>query len=182
MSGASVNTNSVLAKAKSYMAGQAGQAKVNKVVDKVLLGNVRLQTGKSVHTPEDAASKFIEVLHKSITSVGLSEGAIAAISDIDYTSPHKVGQSTYTINVYFSGDMSRPSLNEAKYGSINDLVALFNNGVDHTMRSVHGVWHGRETWSRTVIPGTQFIEQAVTDFKGNYASEYNVIDISVQGI
>ena len=47
------------------------------------------------------------------------------------------------------------------------------------MRPVHGMWHGHETWSRTVIPGAHFVDNAVSSFMGNYASEYNVIDISV---
>lgn len=179
---ASINMDSILAKAKAHMGSSAGQSKVNTVVSKVMLGNIRLQSGGTAHTPEEAASKFIEVLRSSINSAGLSEGAIGAVSNIEHGSAHSIGNNTYIIGVYFVGDMTRPSLDEAKYGGINDIVALFNNGVNHTMRPVHGLWHGRETWSRTVIPGTHFIEQAVADFMGNYASEYNVINISVEGI
>lgn len=179
---ASINMDSILAKAKAHMGSSAGQSKVNTVVSKVMLGNIRLQSGGTAHTPEEAASKFIEVLRGSINSAGLSECAIGAVSNIEHGSAHSIGNNTYIIGVYFVGDMTRPSLDEAKYGGINDIVALFNNGVDHTMRPVHGLWHGRETWSRTVIPGTHFIEQAVADFMGNYASEYNVINISVEGI
>lgn len=179
---ASINMESILAKAKAHMGSSAGQSKVDNVVSKVMLGNIRLQSGGTAHTPEEAASKFIEVLRNSINSAGLSEGAIGAVSNIEHGSAHSIGHNTYIISVYFVGDMTRPSLDEAKYGGINDIVALFNNGVDHTMRPVHGLWHGKETWSRTVIPGTHFIEQAVSDFMGNYASEYNVINISVEGI
>lgn len=179
---ASINMDSILAKAQAHMGSSAGQSKVNTVVSKVMLGNIRLQSGGTAHTPEEAASKFIEVLRSSINSAGLSEGAIGAVSNIEHGSAHSIGNNTYIIGVYFVGDMTRPSLDEAKYGGINDIVALFNSGVDHTMRPVHGLWHGRETWSRTVIPGTHFIEQAVADFMGNYASEYNVINISVEGI
>lgn len=59
------------------------------------------------------------------------------------------------------------------------MAALLNNGVDHEMNRVHGIWHGQETWSRTVIPGAHFVDDAVSSFMGNYASEYNVIDISI---
>lgn len=179
---ASINMKSILAKAQSHMESKVGQSKVDNVISKVMLGNIRLQSGGTTHTPEEAASKFIEVLQSSINSAGLSEGAIKAISNIEYGSARNIGHSTYIIGVYFVGDMTRPSLDEATYGGINDIVALFNNGVDHTMHPVHGMWHGKETWSRTVIPGTHFIEQAVTDFMGNYASEYNVTNISVEGI
>lgn len=179
---ASVNMNSILAKAKVYMKSKAGQGKVNTMMSKVMLGNIRLQHGGVVHTPDEAASKFIEVLRNSINTAGLSKGAIEAISDIEYGSAYEIGHNTYLIGVYFVGDMTRPSLNETRYGGINDIVALFNNGVNHRMRPVLGLWHGEEVWSKTVIPGTHFIEQAVTDFMGNYASEYNVTSISVEGI
>lgn len=177
-----INMESILAKAKAHMKSNVGQSKVDSVVSKIMLGNIRLQSGGTNHTPEEAATKFIEVLRDSISSAGLSEGAIRAVSNIEHSSAHSIGHNTYIIGVYFVGDMSRPSLDEAMYGGINDIVALFNNGVDHTMRPVHGLWHGKETWSKTVIPGTHFIEQAVTDFMGNYAYEYNVINISVEGI
>lgn len=179
---ASINMDSILAKAKAHMGGSDGQNKVNNVVSKVMLGNILLQSGRTAHTPEEAASKFIEVLRSSINSAGLSEGAIGAVSNIEHGSAHSIGHNTYIISVYFVGDMTRPSLDEATYGGINDIVALFNNGVSHKMRPIQGLWHGEEIWSRTVIPGTHFIEQAVTDFMSNYASEYNVTSISVEGI
>lgn len=179
---ASINMKSILSKAKTYIGSTVGRNKVDGVVNKVMLGNIRLQSAGVIHTPEEAASKFIEVLKDSIKNAGLSPNAIEAVSNIEQTSAYRTGYNSYVIQVYFVGDMSRPSLDEAKYGRINDIVALFNNGVDHTMKQVHGVWHGEEAWSRTTIPGTNFIEQAVTDFMGNYASEYNVTNISVRGI
>lgn len=179
---AAINMSSILSKATHYMGGNAGQKKVDDVTSRIILGSIKLQSGKSTHTPEEAAEKFIGVLQDTINSSGLSVGAIEAISNIDHGSAHNIGKNLYTIMVYFVGDMSRPSLDEVKYGSIQDIVALFNNGVDHTMRPVHGLWHGEETWSKTVIPGAHFIEQAINDFMGNYASEYNVTNISVNGI
>lgn len=180
---ASINMASILAKAKSHMGSSSGKQKVNSVVTNVMLGNLRLQSGGGGnHTPEEAAAKFIEVLQNEINSSGLSPGAAAAISNLGHTSASCVGENLYTVGVYFAGDLSRPSLDEAQYGSISNLAALFNNGVDHTMRPVHGIWHGNEVWSRTTIPGVHFIDSAVHSFMGNYASEYNVIDISVDGI
>ena len=177
---ATINMSSILAKAKSYMGSSEGQSKVNSSVQRVMLGNVKLQVGGTVHTPEDAAAKFIDVLLRSIESSGLSPNAISAVSGLDYTPTTCIGENTWLVGVYFTGDLSRPSLQEDKYGSIKNIVALLNNGVDHTMRPVHGVWHGNETWSRTTIPGAHFVEQAVTDFIGNYASEYNVTNISIE--
>lgn len=179
---ASINMDSILAKARVCMDTSEKKAQVNNIVNKVILGQIKLETSKNTHTPEDAASKFIEVLRGEINSSGLSVEAIDAISNLDYGAVHRVGENAYVISVYFVGDLSRPSLDESRYGSINDLATLFNNGVDHKMKAVHGKWHGRETWSKTVIPGTHFMEQAVQDFMSNYATDYNVTDIKINGL
>lgn len=179
---AAINMQSILAKAQACMNTSKKQKEVRELINKVMLGQVTLQTsGTGNHTPEDAAAKFIEVLHAEMNSAGLSPGAVEAIYDLNYTTGTRIGNTNqYLIRVYFTGDLSRPSLQESKYGSINDLAELFNYGVDHKMHPVHGVWHGKETWSRTVIPGTHFMEQAITDFMSNYGSEYNVTNISIE--
>lgn len=179
----SINMASILSKANAYMGTPSGENKKNTVVRKAVLGQINLQQGKSTYTPEEAADKFIDVLKDSINSSGLSAGAIEAVSNIAHDNPSSLGGNIYTIRVYFSGEMSRPSLDPRSFpGGISDIVALFNNGVDHTMRPVHGTWHGKEMWSKTTIPGTHFIENAVNTFMASYASEYNVIGISVEGI
>lgn len=179
---AGINMASILAKAQACMYSDKKQKEVRDVVNRAMLGQIRLQTsGGSAHTPEEAAAKFIEVLHTEMNSAGLSPGAIDAIYELDHTAPMRIGdRNEYLIRVFFADDLSRPSLQESKYGSINDLAELFNDGVDHKMRPVHGEWHGEETWSRTVIPGTHFMEQAITDFLGNYGYEYNVTDIKLE--
>lgn len=177
-----VNMDSIIAKTKSHMNGSSGNAKINNVVSKIMLGQLTLSSGKKTHTPEEAAEKFIEVLKNSISSSGISENAAAAISELSYSSATHIGGNIYTIEIFFTGDLSRPSLVPEKYDGINNLAALLNNGVDHEMKRVHGLWHNQETWSRTVIPGAHFVEDAVGSFRNSYATEYNVIDISVNDI
>ena len=164
---ASINMGSILAKAQAHMGSGAGQAKVNSTVAKVMLGTITLKSGGKTHTPEEAAEKFSE--------------AAAAISELSHSPAVPAGANVYTIEIFFTGNLSRPSLVPGKYGGISNLAALLNNGVDHEMNRVHGIWHGQETWSRTVIPGAHFVDDAVSSFMGSYASEYNVIDISVSG-
>lgn len=178
----SINMESILSKVQAYTRSTAGIQKIDNVVINIMSGNKKIKSGGRHYTPEQAAQKFIEVLKKEIESAGLSTGAIAAISNLGYTQPDYIGGNSYTIGVNFLDDLNRPSLDEAKYGGINNIAALFNNGVDHTMRPVHGTWHGKETWSRTTIPGAHFIDSAVHAFMGNYAKEYNVTDIIVDNI
>lgn len=170
----SINMDAILAKAKNYVNGE-GRERVKEIVNKAMLGTIKLESG-NVHTPEEAATKFIEVMQNAISSSGLSANAQAAISSLAFTAPTKLPDGTYQIGVYFDGNMSRPSLDEARYGGITQLPELFNNGMT-AQHSVHGIWHGKETWSRRVIPRTEFMEQAVNDFLGNYAAEYNVLSV-----
>lgn len=177
---ASIDMTSILAKARACMEKEETKKEVRKVVDDVMRGEAMIRASGDVHTIDDIASKFIEVLRWEIENSGLSPNAINSISDIGYSYSAISDSNDYLICVFFTKDLSRPSLMESKYGSINDLAELFNDGVDHKMRAVHGTWHGDEVWSRTVIPGTHFMEQAITDFMGNYGYEYNVKNIELK--
>lgn len=175
-----INMKSIMAKARNAANSGSGKKKVNEAVDKVLLGQVRLQLSGTAHTPEEAAWKFIDVLTNAINSSGLSQNAIALLENIDCGKPYKLSDGTYCIYVSFKEDMHRESLAPGRFpNGIDDIAELLNDGVDHRMKAVRGEWHGYETWSRTVIPGTHFMEQAKADFMGNYASEYNVTNIEI---
>lgn len=148
-------------------------------VDAIMLGTIKVSSGTTLHTPEDAAAKFIEVLSKSIESSGLSANAQDAISKFGYTTPLKMSDGTYLISVYFATDLSRPSLYSEKYEEgLKDLAEMLNDGMsakDH----VYGTWHGKKIRSKTTFPGTYFMEQAVRDFLGNYGADYNVISCTL---
>lgn len=174
--------SSIFDKAVAFTKSGEFKKRLSKLADDAVAGRIVLEQGSQTHSPEEAADKFISVLNASIASSGMSGGAVSAISEPNYLPPVKIGDGKYLVTVYFSGDSSRPSLDEAHYGGIEDIVLLFNNGVGHTMKPVHGVWHGKETWSKTNITGSHFIENAISDFMGNYASDYGVISISADGV
>ena len=178
---------SILSKVDQYLSSSDGQDRVKKAIDaKMMTGSSGGSGGSSVHTIQEAADKFIEVLRKTIDSSSLSDYARRALyaADLDNTSPYKVKDGVYEVRVYFSDDLYRPSLVPNKYGGIDNIVALLNNGVDHTMNPVYGIWQGvtsQKIRSKTVIPGAHFIEQAVSDFMGNYGYDYNVTSIKIEG-
>lgn len=166
------NEDSIKVKLSQWETSSAGQKAIKAAGEKAVLSNAK---GKS---PEAAAEKFISVLRKTIISSGLSEDAREAISrELDYLSPQQLSNGRYQITVTFGGSLSRPSLSPSRYGGIDDIVLLLNNGVDHTMKPVYGEWHGKKIRSKTTISGANFIENAISDFMGNYAKEYGVISI-----
>lgn len=174
-----VNMDSILSKAKNYVSSSKGQKEFNQIKSDIIKGVRKPGSGQSVHTPEEAAEKFIEVLRQEIASSGISENAISAINELSASAATEIGEDVYTIKVSFSGDLSRSSLCPDRYDGIQDLAVLLNDGVDHTMNRVYGMWHGNYIGSRTVISGAGFMEAAVNAFMGSYADEYNVTSIVI---
>lgn len=172
MSDISVNRPSIRAKLRAALSTPAGKKKI-------------MEAGvntKGLKTPEAAAEKFLEILQKTIRSSGLSSGVMDAVSDWKTSGVTYLGDGHYMTGVTFAGEEFRFSLDVQRYGGIENIVALYDQGVNHTMRPVRGEWHGKETWSRTVIPGAHFIDSAITEFMTSYASKYNVTGITKVGI
>ena len=172
------NMDSILAKAKQFMGSSEAKTRKDKIVSEVMTGKRKLENGGAVHTPEEAAAKFMDVLRQEIANSGVSDNVAAAISSLASTGATECGDGTYTIGVYFASNLSRPSLVPERYGGISDLATLYNEGAG-PMNQVWGYWHGNFVGSKTVIPGAGFMEAAVATFMGSYADEYNVTGITI---
>ena len=121
-------------------------------------------------TAEEALGKLADCISIAISSSGLSGGAIEAIG-------HPTTLGVYESGTGFIGyvDMPenfRPSLVPKKYGGINNMAALFNNGYQ-AGDYVTGLWHGKNVRSLEYRPASDFVEQGVSNFNGNYGSDYN---------
>jgi len=174
---AGINMASIIAKAQRYMESPKMKSKVQNVVDEIAFG-VKVKGG-GIHSVEDAGFKFADVLLRTIQTSGLDASVADAISHVDVGGMTKLKDGTYLIRVYIS-PQERESMSTLKSYPSVDLVELYNDGVDHVMRQIfEHEDNGALKVSRTVIPGTHFMEQAVVDFMGNYSSEYNVISIDI---
>lgn len=184
-----LNWGSVKQKVKERLEQPDMVKKMDSWVDEKMLSDrtVYMRNGTVMPTPVEAASKFISVLWLTISALrspdGYSPGllgpaAIEALSDIDYTSPHKIGRGRYSIGIYFVNDMSRMSLYPEKYDGIDNIAALLNNGFGPTRGSVYGVWHGKHIEGLRKRVGAGFMQQARSDFLGNYGSDLGVETIN----
>lgn len=147
--------------------------------------------GEGLTVAQEAGKKFADVLKQTIETSPLSAGVVEAISNIGVEPPKHIKENTYQVTVYFKDDLSRMSLSPSRYNPINDLAELYNDGVSHRMKRVYGKWYsktGYRAWdgwgnqrvgSRTVIPGTHFMEQAINEFMQNYAPKYGVVNIEI---
>lgn len=183
-----IDMQSILKKAQAVMNTNAKQKEVSQLVDKIMLGSFTLSTSKTgmIHTPEEAADKFISVLRQEILSHAgtnaangdLGATAIEALSDLNFTAPKNIGGNRYQIEIYFENDLGRESLAPSSYpDGIQNIAALLNTGYSagHVVR---GVWHGEDALSLRQRSGTHFIDNAIRDFMGNYAVDYGVLDIT----
>lgn len=172
---ASINMESIQRKAEAFLNSSQGKQKISQAVDS--------RAGLVDSVLSTAASKFIEALQNEVGAYGgkLGPTAISALTQLDYGSPYKVGDNTYKIAVWFTGDMSRESLVPARYDGIDNIVALLNNGYSagHT---VYGVWKGHGTESIASLPsrdGIHFIEKAIRAYTGMQGEGFYIIDIEV---
>lgn len=140
-----------------------------------------------------AAAKFIEVLQNEIKSLeatsGFADGklgatAVEALSQLGHGRPYKVGKYKYQIPVWFENDLRRDSLCLNEYDGIDNIAALLNSGYD-AGHVVYGIWLHHSPFNIPSLQhrsGARFIENAIRDYMGNYASDYGVTDIEVDDI
>lgn len=124
---------------------------------------------------EEAGNAMVSCVDQAISSSGLTGGAIAAIGDASVDSISESARFADSIKFKVGvsiGQQSRPSLDPGKYGSVNDMAALFNNGYS-AGGTVRGVWHGMVITSLPFRPPTYFAQHAVDAFNSQYGAAYN---------
>lgn len=192
-----IDMKSILDKAKAYTKSAEFQKKIEAKIDEVVLtGGGKGLDGKAITIggASMAAAKFIEVLQNEIrdleASSGFAEGklghtAVSALEKLEHGSPRKIGKNKYQIEVWFSENLHRDSLAPDEYDGIDNIAALLNKGYTAN-QPVYGVWMGHSgnfnIASLSQRSGAQFIQNAVRNYMANYASEYGVIDITVDDI
>lgn len=169
---------SIISKAESAMNTGPMIAERERIVDDVMNGRRILSSGSAVRTPEEAAERAVEILRAEIGGSGTPSDVVAALQDISY-GIRKSGDGIYTIDISFSS-VSRASLAPEKYGGIDNLAALYNNGVDHVMNQVVVDHFGQKIGSRTVIQGTHFMQSAQNSIM-NMGADYNVLSCDISG-
>ena len=144
MAGAKANMSSIMSKARAAMNTGERLAECERIVD-------------------DIANQAVEILRSSIAGSGTPGDVVGALQDISYNIRRSGNESSlqFAVDISF-GSVSRSSLVPERYGGINNLAALYNNGVGHTMRSVHSEYFGQDIWSRTTIQGTHFMQAAAS--------------------
>lgn len=199
---AAINMSSIMGKVGAYSRSVEGKLRMKKKIEEYRQKDVReTAVGSSIVTYNmmyEAAYKMIDVLKQTARESNLPSSVMQHILTMDYSKLHKMSDGHMEIWLYFGGDMHRESLEDGEGGhtgeGINNIVALFNNGA-HASDYVYGWWNKHspkgEALTRSA-PGDsyawvrskkdrealRFIQQAVSDFNGNYGSDYNVTAVA----
>ena len=122
----------------------------------------------------DAARKLVQTIKDTAHGCDLPTSVLAHFDSLSIGKLQRQADSSYTIEINFTDDLTRESLQPEKYGGVRNIIAIFNNGYpadrsrSEAISHVAGYWHGKETVALEFRPGLYFLQDAVNDFNMNY--------------
>lgn len=173
-----INMDSILDKVYAWERSDKGQKKIQSTVNKYVRNNVkRTQAGSRVITEHDmkvAANKLVETIRGTAQGCGLPASVAAHFGSLKVGKLQRQADGSYIIEINFTDDLTRESLEPAKYGGVRNIIAIFNNGYpsdgsrSEAISHVSGWWHGEYTTALGFRQGLYFMQDAVNDFNLNY--------------
>ncbi len=175
---ASLDLNSVRKKIQKWEHSTNGQEKIQKRVNYYILNNVeKTQAGSKVLTRRkiiESADKLVELVRKSAQSSNLPASVAAHFDSLKRSRVKLQHDGSFSVEINFTDDLTRESLQPEKYDGVRNIIAIFNNGYpsdrgrSEAISYVTGYWHGKETVALAFRPGLYFLQDAVNDFNLNY--------------
>lgn len=173
-----INMDSILDKVYAWERSDKGQKKIQGTVNKYVRNNVsRTKAGSRVVTQRDmldAARKLVQTIKDTAHGCDLPTSVLAHFDSLSIGKLQRQADDSYTIEINFTDDLTRESLQPEKYGGVRNIIAIFNNGYpadrsrSEAISRVAGYWHGKETVALEFRPGLYFLQDAVNDFNMNY--------------
>lgn len=158
-----INAQSIADKMQAYIESDAGVSRRKKYVDTLIKSGKNItNSGREIigkNRIHEATEKFISILKAEALKSGLPDSVMEHITGISASNP-VFTSSGCSVNLYFAGDLHRDSLeNDYKeYDGIDNIVALFNNGV-HAKDYTYGWWNNRKPTGEAIgrsMPGDTF--------------------------
>ena len=173
-----INMDSILDKVYAWERSDKGQKKIQGTVNKYVRNNVsKTKAGSRVVTQRDmldAARKLVQTIKDTAHGCDLPTSVLAHFDSLSIGKLQSQADDSYTIEINFTDDLTRESLQPEKYGGVRNIIAIFNNGYpadrsrSEAISHVAGYWHGKETVALEFRPGLYFLQDAVNDFNMNY--------------
>lgn len=173
-----INIDAVLDKIDAWEHSDKGQKKIQSTINKYVRTNVnRTKAGSRVITERDmkqAARKLIQTIKDTAHSCDLPESVLAHFDSLSIGKLERQPEGSYIMEINFTDDLTRESLEPARYGGVKNIIAIFNNGYpsdksrSEAISHVSGLWHGEYTTALDSRQGLYFLQDAVNDFNLNY--------------
>lgn len=173
-----INMDSILDKVYAWERSDKGQKKIQGTVNKYVRNNVnKTSAGSRVLTEKDmndAAKKLVQTIRSTAQGCDLPASVAAHFNSLRAGKLLRQPDGSYIIEINFTDDLTRESLQPEKYGGVRNIIAIFNNGYpsdrsrSEAISYVSGWWHGKETTALEFRQGLYFLQDAVNDFNLNY--------------
>ena len=151
---------------------------MQKKINNYVMHNIkRTKAGSRIITYRDmldAGDKLVQQIRSSAQGCDLPPSVLAHFDSLKRGKAERLPDGSYVMEISFTDDLSRPSLQPEKYGGVRNIVAIFNNGYpananrSEAISHVSGFWHGKETVALPQRAGLYFMQDAVNDFNLNY--------------
>lgn len=181
---ASLNIDSILAKVDDWKDSDKGKKRMKKTLDGYVRNNVgKTQAGSPVLTRKainDYGNKLIQAIQNTALSCDLPDSVAAHFSSLKRGKTTILPDGSYAMEISFTDDLTRESLEPARYGGARNIIAIFNNGYPAdagrsvAISNVYGWWHSEYIHALGSRPGLHFMQSAVDDFNQTYGSQFGI--------
>lgn len=179
-----INLKSINQKTDRYINSSKGKKKAQNCINKYIHENKpKTSAGSPVPTirmMKQAATDLVNTMLNTAKGYDVPESVLDHIRGMADVTPvyftdgvHKNG--AYKIDMNFTGDPHRDSLEPDKYDGVDNIVLVFNNGYSkESIKYVEGFWHGEYINALPTRTGLHFIEHAIREFNMVYGAKYDV--------
>ena len=182
-----ISTGDIMSKINAYAKSSEGQKRMSEKIksyrngsDPNVAASGKTYGGGRIMTEKQmvaAAKDLISMIRSAAASAGLPASVMEHVESLDYTNPFELPDGSMGIQIYLTDDPKRPSLYPEKYGGVDNIVAVFNNG--YTAKDfVYGKWHNKKIRSLDERQGSFFMQKAVDTFMAAYGDSNVSVDIN----
>lgn len=181
---ADINIDSIQSKISDWEKSERGRKRMRSTIDKYVRNNVdKTEAGSKVLNRKrirEYSNALIRAVQDAAAVCDLPVSVSANIASLKRGRTAVLSDGSYVIEFVFTDDLTRPSLEPDKYGGVQNIIAIFNNGYpadpsrSEAISHVSGWWHGEFTNALAYRQGQQFMQSAAEAFNAKYGDEFGV--------
>lgn len=181
---AAINIDSILDKVYAWEDSNNGKKKMQATIGKYIQNNVsKTDAGSPVMTKKamnEYGDKLIQMIQDHAQRCNLPDSVIAHFASLTRSRIQKLPDGSYAMEILFTDDLTRQSLQPEDYKGVQNIVAIFNNGYpsdrsrSEAISHISGWWHERNTTALEYRPGLYFMQDAANDFNQRYGVKLGV--------